>query len=118
MEKTLYQVEMRVHFTKDHPKVNEFAFGILQVWIFSKSPNAAGETALKIARFLPYKIFGVKAFPYDESKHPGSVLAVEVNASVSGTGIAINLIHYPKGTDEFATLGYWPCLVPHLDIND
>jgi len=116
MNKTLFQVEMRVHFTAEHPKADEFEFGILQVWLFAGNQHAAAETAKKIVSLLPYKIISAKSFPYDAAAAQGLEIICAHYAAV--LGINFSLIHYPKGTDEQAVLGHWPLLVPPLNLNE
>ena len=119
MNKTLFQCELRVHFTAEHPKVDEFGFGIFQVWLFGENQQVALETAVKIVRLLPYKIFGAKSFPYLKDhalKHDPMAVICAAKAGESGFSFALH--HWPKGTDENAVLGHWPLLVPPLKPND
>ena len=83
MDKILFQVEMRVHFTAEHPKANEFEFGILQVWLFADNQPAAAEAAIKMVRLLPYKIFGAKSFPFDaDAAHGHEIICAHKAANI------------------------------------
>jgi hypothetical protein len=116
MTKQLFQVELHVHFSAEHPKAAEFEFGILQVWLFAETPPAAIETAVRMVRLLPYKILGAKSFPYAEDE---TVLPFQKVCADRAKTMAVNfaLHHYPKGTNEKEVLGNWPLLVPFLNLN-
>lgn len=98
----------------DHPKAGEYEFGILIVWLYSRCQKDAGAMANKIIAPLPYSTHGWKSFPVElEKMEPYQIKCVE-QAKIMGINFA--LFHWPKGSDENAVLGNWPCLIPPLNL--
>jgi len=114
MNKRLFEFQIRVHLTREHPKYCDYAFGILIIWLYCTAAKTALENGVKIARFFPFKLGGAKSFPITEDMQlqPYQVNCIEKAKTIGGN---IAFFHWPKGTDEKLALAHWPLLVPPLN---
>ena len=109
MIEQLFEIQFRVHLTREHPKYGEFAFGLLIIWLYARDAKSAGDNAATWAAYLPYKIGPGKSFPIAEQAQllPYQVDCIK-HAQIIGRNLAV--FTWPKGTDENQALGTWPGL--------
>ena len=109
----LFEVQLLVHLTREHPRYGEYEFGILVIWLYCPNEKTAADNGKKLASLLPYKIGPGKSFPITEGKQlqPYQIGCV-ATAKIIGGNIAF--FHYPKEADEKKVMGHWPLLVPPL----
>ena len=114
MKTELFEFQVRVHPTREHPCFNEIEFGKLIIFIYGTNREDALIKASKIACLLPYRIGAAKIFPVAEQEKLDSyqVACIEKAKTI---GVRCALFHWPKGTDEKTVLHSWPYLVPPMD---
>jgi hypothetical protein len=115
MNKKLFEVQIRVHLTPEHPKFYEYQFGLLVIWLYAKDHQSAVVEAVLWGRPLPYELGGAKSFaiedqvelqPYQKSCIP----------KTESMGRNLAFFNWPIGSDENAILGSWPGIVPLLNL--
>jgi hypothetical protein len=116
MSTQLFEVQIRVHPTREHPQFGAFDFGLLCMWLYSADRSSAATEAVIFARRLPYRLGPVKSFNVEWANNPGELRDYEVDGAVKAAkiGFSIELITWPPATTEEDALGNWPFIVPTL----
>ncbi|MBA3960858.1 MAG: hypothetical protein H0X40_03020 [Chthoniobacterales bacterium] len=50
----LYRIEWQVRPSEDHPLFGKSAAGALSIWVFERSPGAAGVRAMSLLEVMPF----------------------------------------------------------------
>lgn len=116
MKKRLFKISFRVHFKPDHHKADQFAFGVLFVFIYGQGKKDAVAKAETIASILSFETGNAVICPFDKIASPNSFeKSHAANAETSGFSLA--LLEWLKGSDETKELGNWPLLIPYIHAN-
>jgi len=112
----LFEVQIRVRTTREHPNYAEVEFGRLFCWFFGVDEMSAYKKAMEFAVSLPYKLGDAKILPVEgrEDIQPWQVDCA-VQAYATGDHVE-KFIGYKRGLDEDKILGHWPYLVPPLKM--
>lgn len=114
---TLHRVIRKVRPLPGHPLYWKIQFGILNVWLYSDSPEAAADTAEKIIEVLPYERVGTQArvflvraaaarSPGDQSDETREEMDLREQLAAE-TGLSLLLICVTLGADE-TDFESWP----------
>jgi hypothetical protein len=108
----LFEVEIRVQTTPEHPQFQKFQCGMLSVWLYAADVKSAGESAIQIARTLPFKLGPAQSFPIDGAEN---LKDWQIDGAAEASHTTPKMLFHGFATEEelSAELGPdWPFLVP------